>query len=186
MRVVRVFVAVDINDEKIKHYAMKIQDLIRSSGIKATYPNPDQLHITLKFIGEVDESIIPRIIESLSKIEHPPLTLSFNGVGGFPSLNRPRVIFVDVEEDEGIEKLYWKVERSLSFLGRREERRFHPHLTVARIKSTRRWNEKLSGALKSLSFSQKIKVDNFMLKKSVLKPYGPEYSNIHVFRLEQH
>jgi len=184
IRVVRVFVAVDIDDERIRHYAMKIQDLIRSSGIRATYPNPDQLHITLKFIGEVDESIIPKIVNSLSKIEHPSFTLNFDGIDGFPSLNRPRVIFIDVEEEEGIEKLYWKVEKSLSFLGRREERRFRPHLTVARIKSPHRWNIKLSGALRSLTFSQKIRIDSFMLKKSVLKPSGPEYTNIHIFKLE--
>jgi len=182
--VVRIFVAVDIDDKKVKHYAIKVQDLIRASRIKATYPNPDQLHITLKFIGEVDESIIPKIIESLSRIKHPSLILNFDGIDGFPSLNRPRVVFIDIEEDEKIEKLYWKIERSLSFLGRREERRFRPHLTVARIKSLHRWDVKISDTLKSLSFSQKIRVDSFMLKKSVLKPSGPEYSNIYVFKLE--
>ena len=180
---VRLFVAVDTKDYNLKKYVIQIQELIRSWGLKATYPDPDQLHITLKFIGEVDESLVPKIISSLSQIRSKPITLKFDGVGGFPSLNRPRVIYVNVEDNPEIQYLQANVERSLAFLNRRDNKAFHPHVTVARIKTPYRWTPRYSSELEKLELSLELKIDYFVLKKSTLTSSGPIYTDVKVFKL---
>ena len=179
----RLFIAIDITDKDIIKNAIRVQDLIRSWNIRATYPSPDQLHITLKFLGELDESVIPKIINSLSPIKHKKFKIKFGFVGGFPSIKRPRVIFVGAEESAELSRLQRAIEAKLFFLGKKENRPFHPHVTVARIKSLYKWNNKIISELEKIKMDLEYDINNFKLKRSILKSTGPEYIDLHIFNL---
>lgn len=141
----------------------------------------ENLHITLKFLGEVEEEILPSIrqimAETARKME--PFRFSLKGVGTLPSRNFIKVVFSRVEE--GGENLVWMqkdLEKRLSKLGfKKEKREFKPHVTIARVKSARPKNK----ILKFIERHQKeelgdVKVDNLLLMKSRLTPGGPVYT----------
>jgi len=175
---VRLFVAIDITNKKVVDTAIRVQDLIRRNNIKATFSNPNQLHITLKFLGEIQDTLIDEIKNALSKIHFNRFSIRFEGIDAFPSILRPRVIFIDVEHSRELETLYKAVDKSLSFLRIREDKRFHPHVTIARIKSIFGWNKSLVDELKSIDINSTEEIIEFKLKQSVLKHSGPEYIDL--------
>lgn len=104
-------------------------------GVK--WEKPDKLHVTLKFLGEVDDSKLPQIrntIESLYR-KQSPFKMNITRFGGFPGLRNPRVLFVGLSENEELSKLHAEIQEQLSTLGfQRDERRFVPHVTIGRVK----------------------------------------------------
>ena len=180
----RLFVAIDISNKRVINTAIKAQDVIRRSGVRATYPDPSQLHITLKFIGEVDETTSEYIKNALSKISYGRFSIKHGNIGAFPNLNRPRVIFIDVENNSFLQGLYNEVERKLSFLRIKGDKPFHPHITIARIKSLFGWNIRLVNELKSISIdSVSDEICEFKLKQSILRHTGPTYIDIMTYPL---
>ena len=141
---------------------------------KVRWSKPGNWHLTLKFLGETDEALIPDISTALNSIEAPPFTLKAGGVGVFPRVQYPRVIWVGLKQGaDECAALAGQVENSLADLGiAREKKQFRPHLTVGRINKPQRddWNALLEKAGKYAwpAFS----VDRFTLWKSELKPAG--------------
>jgi len=174
----RRFVAIDITNKKVVDTAIRVQDLIRRNNIKATFPNPNQLHITLKFLGEVQDMLIDEIKNALSETHFNRFNIRFEGIDAFPNISRPRVVFIDVEYSRELEALYKAVDKSLSFLRIREDKRFHPHVTIARIKSIFGWNKSLVDELKSINIDSTEEITEFKLKQSILKYSGPEYIDL--------
>lgn len=96
----------------------------------------DQLHLTLKFIGEVDESRILDIDDALKEIILPEFSLSLKGVGTFPPRGTPRILWAGVEPIEGTAALRNSIERTLAAIDiPRDKRKFVPHLTLARLRN---------------------------------------------------
>lgn len=105
----------------------------------ASWSNPANLHLTLKFLGDgIDESRVPDIIAALQAVQGPPLTLALHGVGRFPPGDRqpPRVLWAALDAPPALGVLARDVERALTPLGfPPEDRPFAPHLTLTRLKS---------------------------------------------------
>jgi|Deesub1362B_J571_1020462.scaffolds.fasta_scaffold00003_507 2'-5' RNA ligase len=182
---VRCFIAVDTQSPRLINEAIRIQGAIKESKIRASFPDPHTLHITLKFLGEVSDERLTIIKESLDKIRGRPFTIYINGLGGFPNLRRPRVIFFDVAESEELSVIFRQVEEFMANISfPKESRRFKPHITLARIKSFRPLNEKLYNFLLHFSVQEKIQINDVRLKKSTLTPSGAIYSDIHIVPLE--
>ncbi len=178
---IRTFVAVDLEDP---HIAAKIGEVQR--GIEATDNGVksvelENLHITLKFLGSVDEALVPEIARALEGPDVAPFRARLFGVGAFPNMSRPRVIWVGVEEgrEELVRLMMW-VDSRLRRLGfPKEDREPHPHLTIARVKWLRD-RESLRRVLSSLLSTDfgEIEVREMRLKKSTLTPKGPIYETL--------
>ncbi len=103
----------------------------------ARWVDPDQLHLTLRFIGEVDGGQFRDIATALGAVGGPPFDLRLDGLGHFPPRGAPRVLWVGVERSEPLRSLRSRIESALADLGiAREGRKFAPHITLARLKGT--------------------------------------------------
>lgn len=143
----------------------------------------ENLHITLKFLGEIDEKkkneIAPAIAEISKKFT--PFLAQLEGIGCFPSPRSPRVLWVGVSQGaEKICEIANNLEECLSQYGfKKEEKKFHPHLTFGRIKTFCKIDDILAKTIKTEPFI----VNSITLFKSTLKPEGPLYEALEKFRL---
>ncbi len=152
------------------------------------WTNPEAIHLTLKFFGNIEESRIDPILKS---IEGPirnahPFSLKVRGVGAFPHLKNPRVIWIGlVDEREALTTLQKQIEIYLEKIGfQPEDRPFHPHLTLGRMKSSR-GKEELAGRMEGYreeAFGD-FEVERVVLFKSDLRPSGPIYTSLRELRL---
>jgi 2'-5' RNA ligase len=126
---IRLFVAIDIPEI----IGREVQGMGRS--IPKTRPVPmEQLHITLKFIGEVDGTTFLDIRDVLEKIHQPKFTLCLKSVGTFPPRGIPRILWAGVSPLQNLLTLHNSIERELESINvPREKKKFSPHLTLARL-----------------------------------------------------
>jgi 2'-5' RNA ligase len=139
-RRVRTFVAIELPAE-VRHRACQlIESLRRSSETDVRWVTPEQLHWTLKFLGDIDLLEIPEICRRLSKAVAPlaPFDVGARGAGAFPDALHPRTVWIGVREGlEPMIALHAAVEDVLADLGfRQEQRRFRPHITLGRIRNS--------------------------------------------------
>lgn len=175
----RAFVAADIRpDERLKD----ILSGLRRSGADLKVVRPELLHVTVKFLGDTEEDMIDRIA---SKIEEAvrgvqPFDVRLAGMGAFPSLSNIRVVWVGMEDSGVLAQTAQRLDESLEGLGfERDKRGFKPHLTVARARSPSRMGA-VQSILKEKAASDfgTYRVGSIRLKKSVLGPQGPTYSDV--------
>ena len=180
---VRIFVAVEITGEIRKKLA-EFQDELKKVDADVGWVAPENLHITLKFIGHIDEEKIETVTgiikDALTHIK--PFDLRYAGVGTFPTEKNPRVIFADVIDTGGVlAKIHERLDNQLMAVGvEHEDRKFEAHLTVGRIK-TRRNVRRLIEHLNSYNgfdFGSE-RVMQVALMKSELSPEGPIYTKLH-------
>lgn len=146
----------------------------------------EDVHITLKFIGEVPLEKLEQLRRALGELpDFGPITVRFVGLGFFPSARRPRVFWAGVEADPKLAELAAAIEMKLEPLGIEPERRaFHPHLTLARLESpegTQALREAVE-ALGSPEFGEET-FSEFHLYQSVLKRSGAEYTRLVTYPL---
>jgi 2'-5' RNA ligase len=186
---VRVFVALDISEEVRAAIGALIARL-RPACRAARWVRIEGVHLTLKFIGEIQPEKIEPIKASLAKIRFPnSIEMNFRNVGFFPNEHRPRVFWAGIEAGKGLVELAAAVEITLEPLGiAKEGRAFSPHLTLARIEPQRgtaanltlnRLREAIS-AVGALEFGAAI-AKEFYLYQSILKPGGAEYTRLATF-----
>ena len=172
----RAFVAVEISKGEILKEIQTFQEKIN---IDAKPTRVDQIHFTLQFLGEIDKEQCEQVKDVLNKIDFSEFKICLKGVGGFPNLKNPRVVWVGMEKD-GAEKLTVlanEIGTKLTILGFEKERKFKPHLTIFRI---RKKIGNISAIMKDFEaeeFGTEI-ISKIKLKKSVLSPKGPEYSDL--------
>jgi len=183
----RIFVAVKLEEEKIVDRIINLQEDLAKAGLRAKFVEPENLHFTLKFIGEVPPETVEKVRRVLSEVSGTPFTLEMRGVGGFPSLSRPRVIWIGVRQgDSMLIELSSSIEKILSEKAgiKRSSKEFHPHLTIARVKGfVPAAARKLLEEHKDTVFGD-IRVDRFLLMRSRLTPRGPIYTVIESYALQ--
>ena len=172
----RVFIAVEISDEGI---LKKIQTFQEDLQIDAKPTKINQIHFTLQFLGEIDKEKCEKVKEQLRKITFSQFGVSLKGVGGFPNLKNPRVVWVGTDEKgaENLIKISKEIGMRLVSLGFQKDNRFMPHLTVFRIKHK---IDDLSLRIKqyeAIEFGTQV-ITKIKLKRSILSPKGPEYSDL--------
>jgi len=184
---IRCFVAIEIGDAVRKELSSLIEEL-KPFGTGIRWVKPENLHLTLKFLGEVSEERISKIEEVLNKVaaQSEPFTLHVRGTGRFPEKKRPRVIWAGVEDSGQLFQLQKAIEKALSELGFKEEdREFTGHITLGRVKEFSD-QQRLIPIL--LRFKEKefgiINVKEFVLMKSELRPDGARYERIGVYMLK--
>ena len=132
-----------------------------------------QMHLTLQFLGNISPMEVERIQGALAGVARP-LHLRAEGIGGFPSLRNPRVIWIGLAGDvDELKSLQASVEHAT---GRKEERAFHPHLTIGRVREGRKFNVKLE-PWKAKNFGE-WEIRELLLVQSQLSPKGATHSVI--------
>lgn len=176
----RLFVALDLPDT-VKGSLMQL-----CFGVPgARWRRIDQLHLTLRFIGEVDGAMARDIVDALGRVDGPSFTLSLRGIGHFGDRKRPRVLWAGVDGSPELKRLQGKVARALQEVGLEDEhRKFHPHVTLARLQGARMADitgfESMCGGYAALS----VPVDSFVLYSSYLSGEGAIYTPEAVYPLE--
>ena len=179
--VLRVFVAVDVEDQLLVSRIMRVADTLAGTQVPMKLVEPYNLHITLRFIGEVRRGVVEEIGRALREVKFKAFNVTFKGLGAFPSIANPRVVWVGVSEGhKELLSLREDVERILRRLGIPAEREeFIPHLTLARIKGSRNIASlvKILNEMSDHEFGGMV-VDGIRLKKSALTRQGPIYETL--------
>lgn len=181
---VRLFIAVEVEDLNTLKRIIDIKNRVNacSSYIDLKAVEDENLHMTLRFIGEVNEHLINDITNVLQCVSNfKRFSIRFRGVGAFPSVGRPRVIWLGVSEGSNQLKLIRDcIEKGLRRLGfQPEKEEFTPHLTLARVKEFKpsRCLSELFAELNDVDVGPSP-VTKVKLKKSTLTPKGPIYSDL--------
>jgi 2'-5' RNA ligase len=179
---VRLFVAVEITEEIRKKLA-EFQDTLKKADADVGWVAPENLHITLKFIGSIDEEEIGAVINIIkdSVIHIKSFDLDYTGAGTLPTEKNPRVIFADVIDAGGIlAKIHERLDNQFMALGvEHEDRKFTAHLTVGRIKTRRNVRKLLENIYSYDGFNfGSERVTQVVLMKSDLSPEGPIYTKL--------
>ncbi len=170
----RLFVGVDIPYNQELDTLVK---LVKSSGADLKPVDPENMHITLLFIGEVPESSLDDVKSAVSSVVFPRFTVRLAGLGAFPNAFRPRVVWVGVREgQETLKSIHDQLVKNLKARGIRpeDEKEFSPHLTLARVKGSVGSLPQLIMKYHDFEVGTK-EVSSIKLFKSTLTPKGPIY-----------
>ena len=175
----RCFIAIGIPAQLQRNIGECIE-ILKKHDADIKWVAPENLHLTLKFLGNTPEDLLPTIRESLAAVvtTYKPFYIKIYGTGAFPNRKNPRVIWTGLHDADGMKNLQEGIERSMAFLGfKSEDREFNPHLTLGRVRSRRG----MIMLIKDLeTFEEKefgiVPVDRILLMRSELTPKGPEYT----------
>lgn len=186
---VRTFVGIDPG-QKIRDRCVALQKNFARAGVAAKWVEPENLHLTLLFLGEVDLTTVPTLCELVQQqaCQHTSFTLTIEGPGCFPTPRRPRVLWVGVGQgQQEVVALHDALEEPLLELGcyRREERQYTPHLTLGRLQGDRQ-SLSLEPLLHRYSdwVGGETTIREVYIMASELTPEGPIYSVLSRARLK--
>lgn len=181
MRTIRSFIAIPLADE-VSRNAVRLLKRVRVSGDGIKWVPTDNLHLTLKFLGEVENTEIPSVCDVTRNLcqQYDPFPLRFVGTGGFPNSERPRILYAGVDDSSGaLTEIVTRLEKDLAKLGfKPEPRDYTPHLTLGR---TRGGSSRASGEVIDRVMAEAdselgtMLVDCVQLYASFLDKHGPTY-----------
>lgn len=180
---IRVFIAIEL-PASVRELALKHIQLLRNEfpQVRASWERIEKMHITLKFLGDIDEkqfTYLQRAMEETAK-EFQSFVISTEGTGAFPSRGVPRILWLSVNDNSGmLSKLQSRIEDKCSEIGfKREDRAFHPHLTLARIR-TAEGARSLREKHEQLGFqSEQILINEMIVMRSELLPTTSQYTKL--------
>lgn len=184
---IRAFIAIELNTE-VKNVIAEIEKNLKLSGADVKWVKPDIAHITLKFLGEINQTQIITIKEIMSEItaDCPCFKLGVCDLGVFPAIKSARIIWIGIKEgEEEILKLATILEEKLSVAGfPKENRPFSAHITIGRVKSPINRSD-LASRIQQMQNIPKIlsSVTNIILFKSILTPSGSIYEPLYTANL---
>jgi 2'-5' RNA ligase len=180
-RRMRTFIAVAV-DKRTRDRVADLQETLAESGADVKWVEEKNLHLTLLFLGEVDERSVPDVCRAVASVaaEREPFEMTVGSVGGFPNAHRPKTLWVGVDEGkEELIALHDELELPLLELGcyRREARKYTPHLTLGRVKRDED-AEALAGPLAKHGEWEggRTLVNEVLVMSSELRYEGPEYT----------
>ncbi len=182
---IRSFIAIEL-PEPAKEFLGELSHRLRSFGGDVKWVRADGMHVTLRFLGGVNRDLISILERELAPVfsDYSPCGLSLSGVGCFPNLRNPRVIWVGVDDPtDTLVSLASEIEDRLALLGfKRENRAFHAHITLGRVRSSRRSSD-LSEGIRQLSDASgpSFIASRATLFRSILQPSGAEHTPLHYF-----
>ncbi|RKX28933.1 MAG: RNA 2',3'-cyclic phosphodiesterase [Candidatus Zixiibacteriota bacterium] len=180
----RLFIALPLT-EQVKQKLREVSSELRQYGGNIKWVDPKNIHVTVRFLGDTEESAVDDISAALNRIaaNHEPVETVIDRLGGFPNLKQPRVIWAGLAEGaafDALTNLAEEVEQSIRDLDfKPDNKRFSPHLTVARVKSPKGLDSLLNH-IKNYRFEPaQLRLDRLILFKSTLTPQGPIYERLH-------
>ncbi len=178
----RIFVALEM-PPAIKEAAAAIQCELMKSKASVGWVRSEGMHLTLKFLGEVSPPQMHEIETTLGRDAEGTgsLKITVRGIGVFPNLKNPRVIWLGIDpEDDRLSQLQERIDHGLEPLGfRLEERKFHPHLTLGRVRSSLSLDDLMKAITAHTNFlAGECVLDQLHLIQSELKPGGAVYTKL--------
>ena len=184
---IRSFISVDIEDPLILDRIERIKEMVLSTGVYMKPVEKENIHLTLRFLGEIPVALIDEVYKAMLAAKTKPFEIEIKGLGAFPTITNPRVIWVGVSRGaEELRNIHKQIEKGLRKLGIRPDTKgFEPHITIARVKS-RRNKSKLIKVLNQLADVEigVMKVTSIRLKQSILTFKGPIYKTLREVKLE--
>ena len=181
VELIRTFIAVDFDNPEIVSRAQEVQRRLMESGAVMKPVEPQNLHTTLWFFGELDRGRLQLVLDNAREVEFKAFKVGVKGVGYFPGGRRVNVIWLGIDDPAGgLSSIVEQLKDRLTRLGfKYDERGFTPHLTIGRVKRVKdrvRLLRELD-LLKDTVFGEQV-VDKFKVKKSTLTQRGPIYSDL--------
>jgi len=181
---IRSFVAFDLDNADVLKKLTDVQSLVTKTGADVKVVEPENIHMTLRFLGNITPSMVERIFEEMKKAQFTPFDVKIRGVGAFPDIRYPRVLWAGIAEGaDQLRGIFKQLEPRLMGLGfAPDPKGFNPHLTIARVRTGRnkdvlaRFLEENEG----YNFGV-VRAECLRLKKSELTPRGPLYSTLKEF-----
>lgn len=171
----RTFIAIDFPDEVIKEIA-RLQSLISKKKFTGKLTELGNLHLTLKFLGEITEETLKKVKTALKKVKFSELSLSLGEIGFFKHGKNPRIVWIKIN-GESVWQLQKQIDSVLSTLFKPEER-FMSHLTIARINYVKDKGDFIKHVKNISARSIKFNISSFKLKLSELNPSGSIYTTL--------
>ena len=179
---IRSFIAVDLDEPSIRERIVAAQRDLQQTGAQLKIVEPEIMHLTLRFLGEVPQTTVERIKEAMSSVRFAPFEIEFIGLGVFPNPRRINVVWVGIKQgQEQLNDIFHQLEPQLRKLGLPpDDKGFSPHMTIARVKSAVNRDALASyvDKMREQEFG-KMAARAVRLKKSTLTPKGPIYTTIH-------
>ena len=175
---IRTFIALPTQPNAWQAIA-EIQIKLKATQADVKWESQDKFHITLVFLGNVEQSKLDSLSTALAKSiqQFPSFTMRYESLGAFPNIHNPRVVWIGTKSDQSVLDLQAMVGRVCTEFGfPKEDRAFHPHITLGRVKETRNF-VRLTEAIKTITFEP---IETFcsevLLMKSELRPGGSIYT----------
>ncbi|MCF7875119.1 MAG: RNA 2',3'-cyclic phosphodiesterase [Candidatus Omnitrophica bacterium] len=174
----RAFIGLDLTNQT-KAKIKEVTDKLESLPIKAKWVNNKNLHITLKFLGNINQEQLDTVKKIIAGISgrYNPFELHLKSFGFFPNSRKPRIFFISFCPGKRLEALSESLGKRLNQVGFKEDKKFRPHITLARIKSLKNIKQ-LSEKINQLKAESKFKINKISLFKSTLTQKGPIYQEI--------
>ncbi len=183
----RTFVALEIPQESVLREMVSVQDELRKTEADLKIVGRENLHFTVKFLGEISAEKAREVDERLKALELERVTVTIRGMGAFPSLGHPNVVWAGVSpEDAGkVIPIAQRVIATLRDVGEQDNRPFQPHITLARVRSARNKQTLVSFIERNADHGFGVtELTHLKLKSSELTPRGPIYTDIGVYPLK--
>lgn len=183
-RSLRTFIAAEMSAE-VRARSRQLVSRLQPTDAKVTWTKTETMHLTFKFLGEVDLIDIPAVCQAVTDAVAPlpPFEIELRGAGAFPTAHRPRTIWLGVGRGEAeLLDLHGAIERAMRGLGyRHEQRRFRPHLTVGRVRGGRDLDRLGQLIAEEADFTGGVSsVDEVIVFSSELEPDGPRHEPLAV------
>ena len=178
-KLTRTFIAIDFPSEVIKEVA-RVQEVLGKQKFTGKMTELENLHLTLKFLGEIDDEMLDKVKKKLAGIEFKEFDGKLCEVGCFGPRGEPRIVWIKVC-GEGVWELQKKIDLALEGMFKKEER-FMSHLTIARLKYVKD-KKGFIEYVKNIGLKEiKFRINGFELKSSELRALGPVYTMIEKYR----
>ncbi len=182
----RAFLAVDV-DKKLVNEISEVQKKFTDANAQLKFVEPENLHFTFKFFGDISLEKSEEIIDVVQKKidNYKPFQINIRGMGVFPHMGYIRVIWVGVEQAEAFSQMLKDFDETFIKMGFKKEKSYDPHLTIVRVKGAQN-KEALTSLIKELEEVEigEMMVEKLVLKESELTPAGPIYTNLKEFELK--
>jgi len=181
---IRSFMAFDIESELVLKKITDVQNLIAKSGADLKIVEPKNIHITIRFLGNITANMVEKIFGEMKKVQFTIFDVKIHGVGAFPNLRYPRVLWAGITQGaDQLRSIFNQLEPRLRSLGfAPEPKGFSPHLTIARVKSGRNKAELGKCVTENVNYEFGIvRAQCLRLKRSDLTSKGPIYSTLKEF-----
>ncbi|MCS7124899.1 MAG: RNA 2',3'-cyclic phosphodiesterase [Candidatus Bathyarchaeota archaeon] len=178
---IRSFIAFDIEDSGVLENITKMQKILSGTGADLKLVEPQNIHITLRFLGNITQPMVDKVYGGMCKVHFTPFTIKIQGLGAFPNQRNPRVVWAGIREGflqlRGIFEQLEPFLRSLGFAP--DPKGFSPHLTIARVRSGRNKAQLVKCLMENVNFEfGVVKANCLRLKRSDLTPKGPIYTTL--------
>jgi len=178
---IRSFIAFELANDEIQARLMDVQRQLKETGANLKLVSPQNIHITMRFLGNIQPQMVDRIHMEIEQISFNSFSVEICKVGAFPTIRNPRVIWVGIQTNvDKLVNISQQLESHLRKLGfSPDSKAFRPHITLARMRTGRNRAE-LVGSLNELANHMfgVLEINCLKLKKSVLTPNGPIYTTL--------